>query len=97
MELAIQEGHDYVVCGHIHQPKIRGYENEEGSVIYMNSGDWVENLTSLEYDGEEWSLYRYETYALVHQSTNITPMIAAHPNLTNGYDQGLKTGSMGQA
>jgi UDP-2,3-diacylglucosamine pyrophosphatase LpxH len=97
MELAIQEGHDYVVCGHIHQPKIRGYENEEGSVIYMNSGDWVENLTSLEYDGEEWSLYRYETDALVHQSTNITPMIAAHPSLTNGYDQGLKTGSMGQA
>mgnify|MGYP002793353242 FL=1 len=80
MELAIQEGHDYVVCGHIHQPKIRGYENEEGSVIYMNSGDWVENLTSLEYDGEEWSLYRYETDALVHQSTNITPMIAAHPH-----------------
>lgn len=97
MELAIQEGHDYVVCGHIHQPKIRGYENEEGSVIYMNSGDWVENLTSLEYDGEEWSLYRYETDALVHQSSNITPMIAAHPSLINGYDQGLKTGSMGQA
>ena len=97
MELAIQEGHDYVVCGHIHQPKIRGYENEEGSVIYMNSGDWVENLTSLEYDGQEWSLYRYETDALVHQSSNITPLIAAHPSLANGYEQGLKTGSMGQA
>ena len=96
MELAIQEGHDYVVCGHIHQPKIRGYENEKGSVIYMNSGDWVENLTSLEYDGKEWSLYRYETDALVHQISNITPMIASNPSLINGYDQGLKTGSMGQ-
>ena len=59
MELAIEQGYDYVVCGHIHQPKIRGYENENGSVIYMNSGDWVENLTALEFDGDQWSMYRY--------------------------------------
>lgn len=59
IELAIDQGYDYVICGHIHQPKIRGYENEKGSVIYMNSGDWIENLTALEYDGEEWSMYRY--------------------------------------
>lgn len=59
MELAVQNGYQYVVCGHIHQPKIRGYENEEGSVIYMNSGDWVENLTALEYDGRGWKLYKY--------------------------------------
>lgn len=59
MDLAIQNGYQYVVCGHIHQPKIRGYENEEGSVIYMNSGDWIENLTALEYDGAEWSMYKY--------------------------------------
>src|SRR6056297_1769213 len=60
MELAIDQGYDYVICGHIHQPKIRGYENDYGSVIYMNSGDWVENLTALEYDGLEWSMFRYE-------------------------------------
>lgn len=60
MELAIQNRYDYVICGHIHQPKIRGYENDEGSVIYMNSGDWVENLTALEYDGQEWSMYKYQ-------------------------------------
>jgi UDP-2,3-diacylglucosamine pyrophosphatase LpxH len=59
MDLAIQNSFDYVICGHIHQPKIRGYENEMGSVIYMNSGDWIENLTALEYDGKEWSMYRY--------------------------------------
>jgi UDP-2,3-diacylglucosamine pyrophosphatase LpxH len=59
MEIAIEEGYDYVICGHIHQPKIRGYENEKGSVIYMNSGDWIENLTSLEFDGHEWSMYRF--------------------------------------
>lgn len=59
MELAIDQGYDYVICGHIHQPKIRGYENEKGSVIYMNSGDWIENLTSLEYDGYQWNMYKY--------------------------------------
>ena len=60
IELAIDQGYDYVICGHIHQPKIRGYENEKGSVIYMNSGDWVENLTALEFDGHEWDMYRYK-------------------------------------
>jgi hypothetical protein len=25
----------------------------------MNSGDWVENLTALEFDGDQWSMYRY--------------------------------------
>lgn len=59
MDLAIDQGYDYVICGHIHQPKIRGYENSKGSVIYMNSGDWVENLTALEYDGMEWNMYKY--------------------------------------
>jgi len=60
IELAIEQGYDYVICGHIHQPKIRGYENSKGSVIYMNSGDWVENLTALEYDRHEWSMFRYD-------------------------------------
>lgn len=59
MDLAIQNGYDYVVCGHIHQPKIRGYQNENGSCIYMNSGDWVENLTALEYNGDGWNMYKY--------------------------------------
>jgi len=63
MDLAIENGYDYVICGHIHQPKIRTYGNEEGSVIYMNSGDWIENLTALEYDGSEWELHRFNTEA----------------------------------
>ena len=25
----------------------------------MNSGDWIENLTSLEYNNGAWSIYRY--------------------------------------
>jgi UDP-2,3-diacylglucosamine pyrophosphatase LpxH len=59
MDLAIDQGYEYVICGHIHQPKIRGYQNEKGAVIYMNSGDWVENLTALEYHNREWKMYKY--------------------------------------
>lgn len=77
MDIAINEGYDYVICGHIHQPKIRGYENEKGSVIYMNSGDWIENLTALEYDGEEWSMYQYKEADFV-QSERIEKLIRSH-------------------
>lgn len=78
MELAIEEGYDYVVCGHIHQPKIRGLDNEKGSVIYLNSGDWVENLTALEYNAGEWSLYRYSEDNLVNDSPRISQLINTH-------------------
>jgi UDP-2,3-diacylglucosamine pyrophosphatase LpxH len=58
-ELAIEKDYQYVVCGHIHQPQIRTVETDKGSVIYMNSGDWIENLTSLEYNNGEWEIYQY--------------------------------------
>lgn len=56
-EIAIRNRYDYVVCGHIHQPEIRTISLEEGKVLYLNSGDWVENLTALEYNEGEWSLH----------------------------------------
>jgi len=60
------------------RPKIRGYENEKGSVIYLNSGDWIENLTALEYEGGEWSLYRYEEDAVAKESPKITQLVQSH-------------------
>ncbi len=27
--------------------------------MYMNSGDWVENMTSLEFKSGQWRLYRH--------------------------------------
>lgn len=59
-DIAISNGYDYVVCGHIHQPEIKKIETEKGHVMYLNSGDWIENLTALEYDGSSWSVYRYK-------------------------------------
>jgi len=58
-ELAIEKGYHYVVCGHIHQPEIRNIINEDGEVIYLNSGDWVESLTALEYDKKQWRIAKY--------------------------------------
>ena len=60
-ELAIEKGFDYVICGHIHQPQQRTITNDKGSVVYLNSGDWIENLTSLEYDKGEWNIHQFET------------------------------------
>ncbi len=58
--LAISKGYDYVICGHIHQAEMREITNEEGRVWYLNSGDWVESLTALEYLDGNWSLYQYD-------------------------------------
>lgn len=58
-EIAVENQFDYVVCGHIHQPAIRNVVTQKGEVMYLNSGDWVENLTALEYNDSQWSIYRY--------------------------------------
>jgi UDP-2,3-diacylglucosamine pyrophosphatase LpxH len=59
-DIGISNGFDYVVCGHIHQPEIRVIENNEGSIVYMNSGDWIENLTALEFVNGSWSIFRFK-------------------------------------
>ncbi|SDK74253.1 UDP-2,3-diacylglucosamine pyrophosphatase LpxH [Catalinimonas alkaloidigena] len=59
-DLAISKGYAYVICGHIHQPLIKEMANEHGKVCYLNSGDWVENMTALEYHKGDWSIYRHE-------------------------------------
>ncbi len=59
-DIAIENGFDHVVCGHIHQPEFRSIQTDKGQVVYLNSGDWVENLTALEYSAMKWSIYRYK-------------------------------------
>lgn len=59
-ELAIENHFDYVICGHIHQPQIREVVSKKGKCTYLNSGDWVENLSALEYNNGEWQVFLYE-------------------------------------
>lgn len=64
-EIAIEKGYDYVVCGHIHHAEKRLIEKEEGKVLYLNSGDWVESLTSLEYTNGNWEIYQFKDFSYV--------------------------------
>lgn len=58
-DIGISNGFGYVVCGHIHHPEIKTITNQEGSIVYMNSGDWVENLSALEFADGEWTIYKF--------------------------------------
>lgn len=58
-DLAIEKKYDYVICGHIHEPKILQRNTKNGSTLYLNSGDWIENLTALEYNRKRWRLYNH--------------------------------------
>lgn len=71
-DIGIMNNYDYVICGHIHQPEMKEITNAHGSIIYLNSGDWVENLTSLEYNQGEWRIYHFKDDLLVNtlQSEN---------------------------
>jgi len=55
LSMATKKGCDGVMCGHIHQPEdrmINGYR-------YLNSGDWVENMSAICIDKDE-NLYLYK-------------------------------------
>jgi UDP-2,3-diacylglucosamine pyrophosphatase LpxH len=58
--IAAENGYQFVICGHIHQPEIKAYLTAHGEVMYLNSGDWIENLTALEYQAGSWSIYQYD-------------------------------------
>ncbi|PJJ83964.1 UDP-2,3-diacylglucosamine diphosphatase [Mucilaginibacter auburnensis] len=60
-DLAVSKEYQYVICGHIHQAEIREISatDNPGKVLYLNSGDWVENLTSLEYHNGKWNIFTY--------------------------------------
>lgn len=58
---ARSRGVDGVICGHIHVPKLR----QDDGLIYMNTGDWVENCTALveTWDGA-FKLIRWDRFGL---------------------------------
>jgi UDP-2,3-diacylglucosamine pyrophosphatase LpxH len=57
--IAARKGIDYIVCGHIHHPEMRDISVGIHTVKYFNSGDWIENLTSLEFNKGEWRIFNY--------------------------------------
>lgn len=71
IDLAFEREFDYVVCGHIHIPQQRQETRQEHTVHYLNSGDWVESLTALEYLDGQWSLYHHDPSQLVQEAVEI--------------------------
>ena len=69
-ELAIEKGYQYVVCGHIHQAEQREISMENGRVTYLNSGDWVESLTALEYENQAWTVFKYDHKDFIKDETD---------------------------
>lgn len=65
-DIAVANGYDFVLCGHIHHPEMKKIFTDKGSVNYLNSGDWIENLTAIEYHKGEWSMYHYNEKDFEH-------------------------------
>ncbi len=80
-ELAIEKGYHYVVCGHIHHAEIKEIKTEKGKVTYLNSGDWVESLSSLEYHNGTWQIYRYKPEHYLHGTEDEDPSDTEDLNL----------------
>jgi UDP-2,3-diacylglucosamine pyrophosphatase LpxH len=56
VDIARRKRCDGVICGHIHQPEKRYYDD----ILYLNSGDWVESLSALTEDYEgNWEVVYY--------------------------------------
>lgn len=70
-DLAIENGFDYVICGHIHQPQKRIITQNGKTTTYLNSGDWLENLTALEYQKGQWEIYYHQLNATQKSSNAV--------------------------
>ena len=70
--MGFNKNYDYIICGHIHQPENRILRNSNNKTIrYLNSGDWIENMTALEYHKKKWSIYHYvDDFALLQNFSN---------------------------
>lgn len=56
----IENNYDIMICGHVHKPQKRIFKNENGEILYLNSGDWVENLSALEYNNGKWQILDFD-------------------------------------
>jgi UDP-2,3-diacylglucosamine pyrophosphatase LpxH len=89
-ELAIEKKYDFVICGHIHQPQKKVVETRNGKVTYLNSGDWVEHCTALEYQHNEWSIFEYnEKDFPVTQTVEMKPNVSVLTDEINFYINSL--------
>jgi UDP-2,3-diacylglucosamine pyrophosphatase LpxH len=76
-DLAIHKGYHFAICGHIHRPVRKIVTSPKGVVTYLNSGDWVESMTALEYENNEWHLvYWNHEMSETIEDTTVEEMIS---------------------
>ncbi len=81
--LAIKKKYDYAICGHIHWPAKKKIVTENGTVTYLNSGDWVENMTALEYENNDWHLVYFNYQEPFAHADEQTESIRDHLSVSN--------------
>lgn len=87
IDIAAENEYDYVLCGHIHQPEDRIVDVKGKIIHYLNSGDWVENLTALEFNEGKWNLIRYEDLHFDEQTiTEAQNQSHSIPNIQQLYE-----------
>jgi len=59
VKLAVDRGCDYLICGAPHHLSNLWLDTSSGKCQYLSAGDWIENLTALEYNFKRWKSYRY--------------------------------------
>ncbi len=86
-DLAIKKKYKYVICGHIHWPANKMINNDNGIVNYLNSGDWVENNTALEFNHNNWDLVHFtpdeKELDKFDQITEESDILISHKDLFN--------------
>ncbi|MFM9947718.1 MAG: UDP-2,3-diacylglucosamine diphosphatase [Saprospiraceae bacterium] len=85
ISLAAEQGYDYVICGHIHRPQMREVPVKDQVVTYLNSGDWVENLTALEYRWDRWTIYHYDESEYAHVNPKLHVKSSKEPE--SGFEE----------
>src|SRR5919206_554587 len=43
----------------------------KGTNMYLNSGDWIENLTALEYANGKWDIYQFDPASILPTDANV--------------------------
>ena len=59
LNAAASRGYEVIVTGHIHVPCKRSMVCAGREVTYLNSGDWVDSLSALEYADGAWRVVTY--------------------------------------
>jgi UDP-2,3-diacylglucosamine pyrophosphatase LpxH len=88
-DIGIINGYHYVICDHIHHPQMREVKTPKGITVYLNSGDWIENLSALEYSKGKWEIYFYseESWSDIESEEEELSCNQLFENMVKEFDQ----------